>query len=104
MRTPRDSSISLTVMEMRWRSGVTQEHLAEALGISQPRLSEIERGQVRTTIDQGARILGALHSNEATAGLRPIESALDRGLDTSCHVCMQQVERMNSHCYSCVSP
>ncbi|GAA2109611.1 XRE family transcriptional regulator [Actinomadura alba] len=47
--------------EVRQRQGLTQTQVAERLGISQARVSEIERGKVtRSEVDTLARYIGVL--------------------------------------------
>jgi transcriptional regulator with XRE-family HTH domain len=56
-KNPERTKISGVVRELRKERGLTQAELAERLGLSQNRLSEIERGDGSFTAEQFLRIL-----------------------------------------------
>lgn len=52
LRSPRHHLLRQILHDWRLRSGLTQEELAERLGVSQATVSAIERGDQRVTVLQ----------------------------------------------------
>ena len=52
--------LALNVIQMRSRRGMTQAQLAEAIGVAQPRIAEVERGDANPRLITISRIAHAL--------------------------------------------
>lgn len=82
--TPEALSIGGRVAQLRKERGVTQVELAQALGVSQPVVSEYEKGSIPLRADQLLTISRLLRtSSDVLLGLKaeaPLSSAADTRL------------------------
>jgi transcriptional regulator with XRE-family HTH domain len=77
LRSPRHHVLRQMLRERRIRAGLTQDQLAEKLGVSQATVSAIERGDQRVSVVQYldfADVLGF----DARSGLRRVHGAKRR--------------------------
>lgn len=72
-RTALARAVALRVITYRSQHGLSQRALAERLGMKQPQVARLERGDVTPTIDTLMRLAGALDV-EFVLGVHPVNS------------------------------
>lgn len=65
--------LALLLRELRLSRGLTQQALAERLGVSQPRIAEIERQPGRISVDQLLQLMQVLGATPYVARGRIVE-------------------------------